>query len=250
MTAQIRTEFQTTGTDPAAWAQHVLRGRADQLHSELGAKAELVALLLAPAARAQAHEQLLAFCTRRLVPALLAIDRTVYAAATGLGETRLLVRALRSQHDLLADCITALRQAVDPEQIAATAHLLRGLWRGYQHIEQDVLVPALTGRPEVDLPALVRDMDILLAGGMLDAPTLLDVRETPRARRHTRVFGVYYRLEPGESFLLVDDHDPAPLQREFAVAYPGQHSWECHRAGDGRWEVRIGRLSNPDGTHG
>ena len=251
MTAQIQLQDQATRTtDPAARAQQVLRERADQLRGELETKVELATLLLAPPARAQAHEGLLGFCTHRLVPDLLAIDQTVYAAATGASETRLLVRALRTQHNLLGDYISALRQTVDPEQIAATAHLLLGLWHGYQHIEQTVLLPALAELPGMDLPALVHDMDILLAGGMLETPDRLDVCEMPPAARHPRIFGIYSRLAPGESFVLVDDHDPAPLRREFAAAYPDQYSWDCYQSRLDRWNVRIGRPTDPDRADG
>jgi hypothetical protein len=55
----------------------------------------------------------------------------------------------------------------------------------------------------------------MLARGALNTPEVLDVREIPHGRRHPRIFGIYARLAPGESFVLVNNHDPKPLRREF-----------------------------------
>jgi len=93
-----------------------------------------------------------------------------------------------------------------------------------------------------DLASLVDDLDILLAGGIQDTPEVLDVREIPQGRRHPRIFGIYARLAPGESFVLINNHDPKPLRREFQAAYPDQFGWDYLEAGPHRWRVRIGRL--------
>jgi hypothetical protein len=78
-----------------------------------------------------------------------------------------------------------------------------------------VLVPVLAVLPGVDLQTLVEDVETMLARGALNTPEVLDVREIPHGRRHPRIFGIYARLAPGESFVLVNDHDPKPLRREF-----------------------------------
>jgi uncharacterized protein (DUF2249 family) len=46
---------------------------------------------------------------------------------------------------------------------------------------------------------------------------------------------------PGESFVLVNNHDPKPLRREFQAAYPDRFGWDYLEAGPERWRVRIGR---------
>jgi uncharacterized protein (DUF2249 family) len=94
----------------------------------------------------------------------------------------------------------------------------------------------------VDLSVLVEDVDTLLAGGALSTPGVVDVREIPHGRRHPRIFGVYGRLAPGESFVLVNNHDPKPLRREFQATYPDRFGWDYLEAGPERWRVRIGRL--------
>ena len=94
----------------------------------------------------------------------------------------------------------------------------------------------------MDLSALVEDVETFLAGGALNIPEVLDVREIPHGRRHPRIFGTYAGLAPGESFVLVNNHDPKPLRREFQATYPDQYGWDYLEAGPHRWQVRIGRL--------
>jgi uncharacterized protein (DUF2249 family) len=240
VTAQIY--IQETETDPTALARRVLNERSKGLREELEAKVVLAAdLRLAPMHREHARERLVEFCTHRLVRHLLATDRTIYAAAAGAAETRLLVRGLRTQHDLLAVRIHELRHHPEPDWFAAGAHMLVGMLRACMEVEREVLLPALIRLPGLDLPGLVADMGVLLAGGVLEVPTVVDVREIPHGRRHPRIFATFARLAPGESFVLVNNHDPKRLRREFEASYPEQFSWEYEQSGPAMWRVRVGR---------
>lgn len=241
MTSQIH--IQDTATDPARQAQRTLRDRGDELLADLAAKVALATeLQLRPADREDARAALIDFCVRRVVPHLMATDRVLYSVAAGAADTRLLVRALRAQHDLVAGRIYDLKRADSSAEVATSAHALVGVLEVCSHVEQTVLTPALATLPGVDLPALVEDVDVLLAGGTLDAPEKLDVREIPHGRRHPRIFGIYARLAPGESFVLVNNHDPKPLRREFQATYPDQFGWDYLEAGPDQWQVRIQRL--------
>lgn len=245
MTAQIY--IQTTDTDPTTLARQVLNERTTWLHDELEAKVGLAAgLLLAPTHREQARGGLMEFCTHQVVRHLLATDRTIYAAAAGADETRLLVRGLRAQHDLLAARIYELGHIDDRERFAARAQMLVGLLRANLELEREVLLPALTRLPGLDLARVVADMDILLAGGLLDVPELVDVRQIPHGQRHPRIFATFSRLLPGESFVLVNNHDPKHLRREFEATYPGHYSWHYLETGPERWRVQIGSARNND----
>jgi uncharacterized protein (DUF2249 family) len=192
--------------------------------------------------REEVRDRLVAFCASRLVRHRLATDQVLYSVAAGAAETRLLVRALRAQHDLLPARIAELKRADGSAEFAASAHALVGLLEVCHHVEQEVLIPALTALPGVDLSVLVEDVDTLLSGGALNTPDVVDVREVPHGRRHPRIFGVYARLAPGESFVLVNNHDPKPLRREFQATYPDRFGWDYLEAGPERWRVRIGRL--------
>lgn len=235
--------MQDTAIDPAVRAQHTLRQCGDELLAELTVKVELASDLQLPLAlREEVRDRLIAFCASRLVRYCLATDRVLYSVAAGVAETRLLVRALRSQHDLLAVRIAELNRADSSAEFAASAHALVGLLAVCHRVEQEVLVPALAALPGVDLSVLVEDVDTLLAGDALSTPGVVDVREIPHGRRHPRIFGVYGRLAPGESFVLVNNHDPKPLRREFQATYPDRFGWDYLEAGPERWRVRIGRL--------
>lgn len=69
----------------------------------------------------------------------------------------------------------------------------------------------------------------------------LDVRSEPPARRHELIFDTYHALEPGQGFLLINDHDPKPLQYQFEAEHPGAYTWDYHEQGPQTWRVRIGR---------
>lgn len=229
-------------TDHAQWAQQVLRERGEELLAELAARVAMVTELQLPLfEREQTREELLEFCAHRLVRHLLATDQVLYGTAAGAATTRLLVRALRAQHDVVAARIAHLKLADCSAEVAAAAQALVGLLEVRHHLEQQVLIPVLAELPGVDLPTLVDDLEVLLNGGVLDAPGILDVREIPLGR-HPRIFGSYARLAPGESFVLVDNHDPTPLRRELQATYPDQFGWDYLEAGPRRWRVRIRRL--------
>jgi len=70
---------------------------------------------------------------------------------------------------------------------------------------------------------------------------VLDIRGVSPAERHPRIFGTFTNLEFGESFVLVNDHDPKPLFYQFQAEYTGQFSWEYLEQGPKTWRVRIGK---------
>lgn len=69
----------------------------------------------------------------------------------------------------------------------------------------------------------------------------LDVRALPPAQRHSLIFETHHRLGGGESFVLVNDHDPKPLYYQFAAEHEGQFTWAYEEQGPEVWRVRIGK---------
>ena len=69
----------------------------------------------------------------------------------------------------------------------------------------------------------------------------LDVRNEVPKRRHELIFETYFGLQPGETFELVNDHDPKPLYYQFDAEHHGEFSWEPVESGPDTWRVRIGR---------
>lgn len=70
----------------------------------------------------------------------------------------------------------------------------------------------------------------------------IDVRPMPPRERHPLIFETFRNLAVGESFQLVNDHDPKPLYYQFQAEYAGQVAWEYLEPGPETWRVRIGRL--------
>lgn len=234
-----------TSTDPAVRASAVIRGEADRLLQAYRAKAALVTeLRLESALREEAHAGLADFVIGHVRPYLDGTDRVPYATAAGAPGTRLLVRALRGLRESLAWHIDELVAASTPDQAAHAAHAVGIVLAACVEVDGTVLLPALAELPGADLPGLATDLRVLLDGGDLDTPEVLDVRPVPHGQRHPRIFGRYARLAPGESFVLVNNHDPKPLRREFTAAHPGLFTWDYLRQGPEVWKVRIGRIAD------
>ena len=71
----------------------------------------------------------------------------------------------------------------------------------------------------------------------------LDVRAEAPARRHELIFSTYQALTPGESFELVNDHDPQPLYYQFAAEHAGKFEWTPLEQGPQVWRIRIGKVA-------
>ena len=71
--------------------------------------------------------------------------------------------------------------------------------------------------------------------------TIIDVRNIVPRDRHPLIFDTFDSLAPGESFMLVNDHDPKPLYYQFQAERTDQFSWDYQEEGPMVWRVRIGR---------
>ena len=66
----------------------------------------------------------------------------------------------------------------------------------------------------------------------------LDVRPLPKPDKHPRIFGLFGALAVGESFVLVSNHDPKHLRREFETEHPPDSA--------GTTLTAAGRVADPD----
>ncbi len=71
----------------------------------------------------------------------------------------------------------------------------------------------------------------------------LDVRQLRKPDKHPTIFATYAALSVGESFVLVNNHDPKHLRAEFDADYPGSYDWEYLDKGPDVWQIRIGKLT-------
>jgi len=75
---------------------------------------------------------------------------------------------------------------------------------------------------------------------MTDEMTL-DIRDLHPAQRHPLIFERFEALQAGESFVLVNDHDPKPLYYQFQAERTDEFTWEYLERGPEAWRVLIGR---------
>ena len=71
----------------------------------------------------------------------------------------------------------------------------------------------------------------------------LDVRDIAPRDRHPLIFDSFDRLQIGEAFRLVNDHDPKPLYYQFMAEHPGEVGWTYLEEGPEVWQVEISRLT-------
>ncbi len=76
---------------------------------------------------------------------------------------------------------------------------------------------------------------------MSEARTL-DVRVIPPREKHPTIFQTFAALAPGESFILLNDHDPRPLRYQFEYEHAGQFTWEYVEQGPAVWRVQISKV--------
>ena len=80
---------------------------------------------------------------------------------------------------------------------------------------------------------------------MTDARTAdeIDVRSIPKPQRHQVIHRAYAALAIGESFVLLNDHEPKHLLDEFELEYPASYSWESEAGEAADYRVRITKLA-------
>ncbi|MCZ2078999.1 MAG: DUF2249 domain-containing protein [Bryobacterales bacterium] len=73
----------------------------------------------------------------------------------------------------------------------------------------------------------------------------LDLRPIPHGRRHGLVFETFDKLAVGESFIIVNDHDPSPLRMQMEFMRHGELSWVYLEQGPEDFRVEIKRAALP-----
>jgi uncharacterized protein (DUF2249 family) len=59
--------------------------------------------------------------------------------------------------------------------------------------------------------------------------------------RPAELVAAFRTLPPGGSLVIMDDHDPEPLQAQMNAEFPRSFSWEYVERGPRTWKVRITR---------
>ncbi|WP_226005815.1 DUF2249 domain-containing protein [Natrinema salinisoli] len=74
-----------------------------------------------------------------------------------------------------------------------------------------------------------------------------DVREISPKRRHEVLTDTFDRLEPGQGFVLVNDHDPEPLYHELRSTHGDIVGWTYESRESGEWRVEIAKTGESEG---
>lgn len=79
--------------------------------------------------------------------------------------------------------------------------------------------------------------------GSLDDGELLPfgVHSILPQRRHEVLTGTFANLDPGQGFVLINDHDPKPLYHQFVAEEGEQFHWEYRQQSSGEFRVLIGK---------
>lgn len=231
-----------------------IRGHHARLASDLQAHADL---LMEDVAAGRDHRgsaaAVLAVLEEQILPHAAAEEQTIYPLAARRDDLRTLIEAMIGEHRYLQSAIATLRSTTDGTAAAAKAESISALFRLHAAKENDYVLPALAADPSVDLGETLSGMHALLESAEPNGPTskpegtcdngVLDVRSLPPAGRHQLIFSAFDSLTPGESFELVNDHDPKPLRYQLAAEHPDEFSWDYLEAGPTAWRVRIARTA-------
>lgn len=69
----------------------------------------------------------------------------------------------------------------------------------------------------------------------------LNVTNIIPRERHPLIFEIFDGLNKGESFILINDHDPKPLYYQFLHERTGVFQWEYIEQGPNEWKVKISK---------
>jgi uncharacterized protein (DUF2249 family) len=70
---------------------------------------------------------------------------------------------------------------------------------------------------------------------------VVDLRRMPCVLRHAAILDLFDALQPGGSFVVVNDRDPAPIRRHFESRAACGYEWTYLGRGPGDWRIRITR---------
>ena len=76
----------------------------------------------------------------------------------------------------------------------------------------------------------------------------LDLRNVERFQRHPQVFAKFDALGVGDSFVLINDHDPVPLHGLMEAMRPHQLTWEYIVRGPEVFRIRVSRVAPLSGA--
>lgn len=68
---------------------------------------------------------------------------------------------------------------------------------------------------------------------------VIEAQKIPPAERHAYIFQSFDNLEGGESIVIVNNHDPVPLLRQFESLKTDQFEYNYLESGPVQWQLKI-----------
>ena len=257
---------------PNAAVIAAIRGHHEQLADRLQVLTAAVLAAVPTEAYTAERDELLGWYRSELLPHAEAEEAALYGPAETLDATRLLVSGMLAEHRALAALIGELAEATAAMQVASAAAAARAVFAVHLSKENDLLLPALD-IAGMNLTAALEGMQEILGHpsssqdehecgcgehGCGDAvaqtegprpvelvtnPTLrrdeLDVRALPHGARHEIILTKLDQLRPGESLVIMNDHDPKPLRYQTEAMWPDRFTWSYLQSGPELWRVAI-----------
>jgi uncharacterized protein (DUF2249 family) len=159
------------------------------------------------------------------------------------------IDAMVLDHDYLAERTQLLAKADNRFEAIAAAQAIYDVFALHVSKENDILLPRLLESNRVNLASLLQlmhegletDADVAQS---TDDEGVLDVRALPHGKgRHEAIFGRLASLTVGQSLIIRNDHDPAPLHYQLDAAWPGRYGWEYVESGPELWQIAITRIA-------
>ncbi|HET6877881.1 MAG TPA: DUF2249 domain-containing protein [Jatrophihabitans sp.] len=177
----------------------------------------------------------------QLLPHVAAEEQALYGVALQIDATRLLVSGMLAEHRALKGLIDELAHARSAADVAIAAASAEALFQVHLEKENDLMLPALAVTDGVDLAAVLAGMHEILGEAAAASDAELDVRRLPHGQRHEIIFAKLDALVPGESLIIVNDHDSKPLRYQTSALWPERYAWNYREAGPEIWRVAITR---------
>ena len=86
------------------------------------------------------------------------------------------------------------------------------------------------------------DENAPLAEPLFGPDRILDVRPVPCSVKHGFIGKIWRQLPVGDSFVLLNNHDPVMLHEQFHAAFPRAFRWDYLERGPSDFRVRITKL--------
>lgn len=81
-----------------------------------------------------------------------------------------------------------------------------------------------------------------------DSDIILNIPAVEPQQKHALIFHIYENLEPGETFIIHNDHDPKPLYYHLKEKHGEVFTWEYLNSGPQWWDIRITLNANSNQT--